>query len=461
MTEIIGVRFKNAGKIYYFDPDGITVEKGGEVIVETARGVEFGVVEMENKSVNDNEVVQPLKKVLRAATEEDRAQNTANRTREKDAIGICEEKIAKHKLDMKLIDVELTFDQNKIIFYFTADGRVDFRELVKELAGVFRMRIELRQIGVRDEAKLMNGIGICGRTLCCATFLDEFHPVSIKMAKEQNLSLNPTKISGICGRLMCCLKYEEDTYEYLNRNLPNQGQTVRTPDGPGEVLSVSVLRQLVRVAVRKKPQDAPAIGSYSIAEINEAAQRHEQRLQSGEPEEETLTADAPAEPRERRPRSHDRSDRNDRGDRGDRNDRGDKSERGDKSDRNGRNRTGERTERRDHSDKPERREHNDRPERRERSERREHGNTDRPERREHGNADKPERRDRPERTDRPKGDRPHNDRPRPERKPEPRPEAAAQVDMPQEDGAGAPSEAPRRRSRHRTFRGNGRKPSGN
>ena len=268
MIEIIGVRFKSAGKIYYFDPDGNQVEKGGEVIVETARGVEYGYVELGNKTVTENEVLQPLKKVLRIATEDDRKQEAANREREKEALDICLEKIIKHKLDMKLIDVELTFDLNKIIFYFTADGRVDFRELVKELAGIFRMRIELRQIGVRDEAKLMNGIGICGRTLCCATFLDEFHPVSIKMAKEQNLSLNPTKISGICGRLMCCLKYEEDTYEYLNKNLPREGSTVQTPDGLGEVLSVSVLRQLVRVAVRKKPQDAPSISMYSLEELN-------------------------------------------------------------------------------------------------------------------------------------------------------------------------------------------------
>jgi len=436
MTEIIGVRFKNAGKIYYFDPDGITVEKGGEVIVETARGIEFGVVEMANKSVSDNEVVQPLKKVLRAATEEDIAQSTANREREKEAIVICEEKIIKHKLDMKLIDVELTFDQNKIIFYFTADGRVDFRELVKELAGVFRMRIELRQIGVRDEAKLMNGIGICGRTLCCATFLDEFHPVSIKMAKEQNLSLNPTKISGICGRLMCCLKYEEDTYEYLNRNLPNQGQTVRTPDGMGEVLSVSVLRQLVRVAVRKKPQDAPVIGSYSVEELNEAAMRHEKRLQSGEPEEAEVFTEAP-EPRERPARPE----------RGNRNRSGDKPERAERT----------------HGDKPERRERAERPQNDD-NERRDGGG--KPERRDRGerphrnNGDKPERRERGERphNDKPRGDRPHNDRPRPERKPEPRPEAApAQTDTPQGDSADVAAEAKRRRSRHRTWRGNGKK----
>jgi len=340
MMEIIGVRFKSAGKIYYFDPDGNQMEKGGEVIVETARGVEYGFVEIGNKTVNETEVVQPLKKVLRMATEEDRAQEAANRAREKEAVEICAEKIIKHKLDMKLIDVELTFDQNKIIFYFTADGRVDFRELVKELAGVFRMRIELRQIGVRDEAKLMNGIGSCGRTLCCATFLDEFHPVSIKMAKEQNLSLNPTKISGICGRLMCCLKYEEETYEYLNRNLPNEGETVQTPDGPGEVLTVSVLRQLVRVAVRKKPQDAPVVSMYSIDELNAPSKKRGAEEEEAFPQ--VTYADGETEKpfsaqSVNRPRNDRRSDRSrSNGSRGDRPERGsEQNERNtERSDRN-------------------------------------------------------------------------------------------------------------------------------
>jgi cell fate regulator YaaT (PSP1 superfamily) len=208
-----------------------------------------------------------LKKVLRVATEEDSKQKILNSEKEDEAFGICLEKIKCHGLDMKLIEVELTFDQNKIIFYFTSEGRVDFRELVKELASIFRIRIELRQIGVRDEAKILNGIGICGRTLCCATFLGEFQPVSIKMAKEQSLSLNPTKISGICGRLMCCLKYEEETYEHLNRNLPNMGDTVRTPDGDGDILSVNILRQIVKAAVRKRPTDVPVIGFYSLKEI--------------------------------------------------------------------------------------------------------------------------------------------------------------------------------------------------
>ena len=216
MIEIVGIRFKKAGKMYYFDPDGIKLERGSFAIVETARGIECGLVIKENTFVSEQNIVQPLKKVQRQATKEDLALEEKNKIREKEAFAICLEKIAQHQLDMKLIDAEITFDQIKLIFYFTSDGRVDFRELVKELASIFRMRIELRQIGVRDEAKMRNGIGICGRSLCCATFLGDFQPVSIKMAKEQSLSLNPTKISGICGRLMCCLKYEEDVYEELN-----------------------------------------------------------------------------------------------------------------------------------------------------------------------------------------------------------------------------------------------------
>ncbi len=267
MIEIVGVRFKKVGKIYYFDPDNMKIERGTEVIVETARGIEYGTVEIANREIEEDGVVQPLKKVIRVATEEDSIKNQENKQKEKDAFGICVEKIKKHGLGMKLIDVELTFDMNKIIFYFTADGRVDFRELVKELASVFRTRIELRQIGVRDEAKMLNGIGICGRTLCCATFLGDFTPVSIKMAKDQNLSLNPTKISGICGRLMCCLKYEQDTYEELNKNLPREGDIIRTSSGDGEVLSVNVLRQTVRAAVRKNPQESPTIAVFAVDEI--------------------------------------------------------------------------------------------------------------------------------------------------------------------------------------------------
>ncbi|NTV79413.1 MAG: stage 0 sporulation family protein [Clostridiales bacterium] len=252
MTRVIGVRFRAAGKIYFFDPIKFNINKGDSVIVETARGVEFGIVVGEPKDVEDEKVIQPLKPVLRIATQKDIEQEAANKIKEKEAFNICLEKIKKHKLEMKLIDAEYTFDNNKVLFYFTADGRIDFRELVKDLAAVFKTRIELRQIGVRDETKIRGGIGICGRPLCCNKHLSEFVPVSIKMAKEQNLSLNPTKISGVCGRLMCCLKHEEETYEELNRKLPNIGDFVTTENGlKGEVSSVNVLRQLVKVIVDK------------------------------------------------------------------------------------------------------------------------------------------------------------------------------------------------------------------
>ena len=215
MAEVIGVRFKEVGKVYYFDPDGHILKKGNRVIVETVRGVECGEVAMDNREIDDEQIVKPLKKLIRIADEKDIEQFHANKAKEKDAFAICQQKIANHGLDMKLVDVEYTFDGGKVLFYFTADGRVDFRELVKDLAGVFHTRIELRQIGVRDEAKMLGGLGICGRPFCCSQFLDDFHPVSIKMAKEQGLSLNPTKISGTCGRLLCCLKYEQESYEYL------------------------------------------------------------------------------------------------------------------------------------------------------------------------------------------------------------------------------------------------------
>lgn len=250
MVKVVGVRFRNAGKIYYFGPGKLDIHAGMHVIVETARGVEMGTVMMEPKGVSEEDVIQPLKPVIRIATEADEKTVAKNREKEKDAFRICLEKIAKHKLDMKLVEAEYTFDNNKLLFYFTADGRIDFRELVKDLASVFKTRIELRQIGVRDETKILGGIGICGRPLCCHTYLSEFAPVSIKMAKEQNLSLNPTKISGVCGRLMCCLKNEQETYEYLNRKLPGVGDIVTLPDGmKGEVSGVNVLRQLVKVLV--------------------------------------------------------------------------------------------------------------------------------------------------------------------------------------------------------------------
>lgn len=250
MIKVIGVRFRVAGKIYYFDPGKLQIKRGDHVIVETARGIEYGTVVGDPREVTEDKVVQPLKAVLRVATPKDDEQEAANKKKEKDAYQICLEKIRKHELPMKLIDAEYTFDNNKVLFYFTADGRIDFRELVKDLASVFKTRIELRQIGVRDETKIVGGIGICGRALCCHTHLSEFVPVSIKMAKEQNLSLNPTKISGVCGRLMCCLNHEEETYEDLNRRLPNVGDFVTTSDDlKGEVHSVNVLRQLVKVIV--------------------------------------------------------------------------------------------------------------------------------------------------------------------------------------------------------------------
>ena len=267
MIKVIGVRFRQAGKVYFFDPLDMDIEKGQHVIVETARGIEYGSVVLGIRDVEDDKVVLPLKPVIRIATAEDDAREQANRDKEKDAYKICLEKIQKHGLEMKLIDAEYTFDNNKVLFYFTADGRIDFRELVKDLASVFRTRIELRQIGVRDETKIRGGLGICGRELCCKSYLSEFAPVSIKMAKDQNLSLNPTKISGVCGRLMCCLKNEEDTYEYLNSNLPDVGDRVTTADGlSGEVTSVNVLRQLVKVIVNVG-KDEKDIKEYKIADI--------------------------------------------------------------------------------------------------------------------------------------------------------------------------------------------------
>ena len=267
MTKVIGVRFRAAGKIYYFDPAGLAIKTGDNVIVETARGIEFGYVVLGSREVPDEKVVQPLKQVIRMATEEDRAIEAKNKEKEKEAFQICLEKIRKRGLEMKLIDAEYTFDNNKVLFYFTADGRIDFRELVKDLAAVFKTRIELRQVGVRDETKILGGIGICGRTLCCHSYLSEFIPVSIKMAKEQNLSLNPTKISGVCGRLMCCLKNEEETYQFLNSKLPGTGDFVTADDGlKGEVQSVNVLRQTVKVLVTVN-HDEKEIREYRVEQL--------------------------------------------------------------------------------------------------------------------------------------------------------------------------------------------------
>ena len=287
MTKVIGVRFRTAGKIYFFSPGKFEVKRGDQVIVETARGVEFGNVVMGPKEVKDEEITQPLKTVIRLATEDDRRVEEKNRKKEKEAFQICLEKIHKHELEMKLIDAEYTFDNNKVLFYFTADGRIDFRELVKDLASVFKTRIELRQIGVRDETKILGGIGICGRELCCHAHLSEFVPVSIKMAKEQNLSLNPTKISGVCGRLMCCLKHEEETYEELNRRLPNVGDHVTTDDGlKGEVASVNVLRQLVKVIV--DVGDEKEIQEYKVEQLRFKRKRRNNKVDVQDEELKTL-----------------------------------------------------------------------------------------------------------------------------------------------------------------------------
>ena len=278
MIKVIGVRFRTAGKVYFFDPAGMEINTGDHVIVETARGIEFGHVVLGSREVDESKVVQPLKSVIRMATAADEETERRNKEKEKEAFGICLEKIKKHNLQMKLIDAEYTFDNNKVLFYFTADGRIDFRELVKDLAAVFKTRIELRQIGVRDETKIMGGIGICGRPLCCHTYLSEFIPVSIKMAKEQNLSLNPTKISGVCGRLMCCLKNEEETYEELNSKLPGIGDYVTTDDGlKGEVHSVSVLRQLVKVVVTVG-KDEKEIREYPVKRLKFRPKRRKEKV---------------------------------------------------------------------------------------------------------------------------------------------------------------------------------------
>lgn len=278
MTKVIGVRFRTAGKIYFFAPGKFNIKRGDYVIVETARGVEYGRVVSDPRDVKDEEVIQPLKPVIRVATEQDRKTVEKNHQKEKEAFKICKEKIRKHGLEMKLIDAEYTFDNNKVLFYFTADGRIDFRELVKDLAAVFRTRIELRQIGVRDETKIKGGIGICGRPLCCSTYLTEFAAVSIKMAKEQNLSLNPTKISGVCGRLMCCLTNEEETYEVLNSQLPSVGDMVTTNDGlTGVVHSLSVLRRQVKVVVNLD-NDEKEIREYKADELKFRPRKKKQKV---------------------------------------------------------------------------------------------------------------------------------------------------------------------------------------
>ncbi len=278
MIKVIGVRFRDNGKIYYFSSGDLKVEVGNNVIVETARGVEYGKVVLGNRDIEEEKIVSTLKPVIRVATEEDEEIHNQNQKKSKEAFNICLEKIKKHGLEMKLIDCEYTFDNNKVLFYFTAEGRIDFRELVKDLAAVFKTRIELRQIGVRDETKIMGGIGICGRSLCCHTFLSEFIPVSIKMAKEQNLSLNPTKISGVCGRLMCCLKNEQDTYEYLNSKLPEVGSEVKLPGGgKGVVQDVNVLRQRVKVVVTDDKGEKE-LAEYNISDLNFRPRRKKEKV---------------------------------------------------------------------------------------------------------------------------------------------------------------------------------------
>ncbi|MBO5353256.1 MAG: stage 0 sporulation family protein [Lachnospiraceae bacterium] len=284
MVKVIGVRFRKAGKVYYFDPLDFDIRQGSNVIVETARGVEYGFVVLAPKEVEDDKVIQPLKPVIRPASPEDDEIERKNKEKEKEAFKICLEKIKKHELEMKLIDCEYTFDNNKVLFYFTADGRIDFRELVKDLASVFKTRIELRQIGVRDETKILGGVGVCGRALCCHSYLTDFVPVSIKMAKEQNLSLNPSKISGVCGRLMCCLKNEEEAYEELNSKLPNVGDYVTTKDGfKGEVQSVSVLKQLVKVVITKE-NDEKEVKEYHTSELSFKPRRRKERATTDDAE---------------------------------------------------------------------------------------------------------------------------------------------------------------------------------
>ena len=301
MIKIVGIRFRNAGKIYYFDPKDLEMQAGDHAIVETARGIEYGTVLIAPREVEDDTVVQPLKPVIRVATEEDDKTVQRNKEREKSAYKTCQEKIAKHGLEMKLVQAEYTFDSNKLLFYFTADGRIDFRELVKDLAGVFRTRIELRQIGVRDETKMLGGIGICGRELCCCSYLSDFVPVSIKMAKEQNLSLNPTKISGVCGRLMCCLKNEQETYEYLNSRLPGIGDAVTAVDGAvGEVQSVNVLRQKVKVLV--EVDDEKELREYDVEELKFHPRKKNTKVSSKELKELSALEDDHTESVDRKPR---------------------------------------------------------------------------------------------------------------------------------------------------------------
>ena len=386
MVRVVGVRFRTAGKIYFFDPLDFSIKRGENVIVETARGIEFGTVVSDIREVDEANVVQPLKPILRIANQRDKDQEAGNKEKEREAFKICLEKIRKHGLEMKLIDAEYTFDNNKVLFYFTADGRIDFRELVKDLAAVFKTRIELRQIGVRDETKIMGGIGICGRPLCCHSYLSDFIAVSIKMAKEQNLSLNPTKISGVCGRLMCCLKNEEDTYEELNRRLPNVGDTVVMLDGmKGEVHSVNVLRQKVKVLIESG--DDKEIKEFDVGQLKFHKHHGKKGQQNVSPEElkeleklekeeeEEIEAAGAAEKEagtmvekgQRHGKNGEgrkaRQDRGDRQDKGDRQERGERQDKGDRQERGERQDKGDRQDRGERQGKGERQDRNDRQDR--------------------------------------------------------------------------------------------------
>ena len=369
MIKVVGIRFQRAGKIYYFDPLDYDLETAMHVIVETARGVEMGTVLIPPKEVEDDKVIQPLKPVIRVATDEDEKVMERNKEKEAEAYVICKEKIAKHGLEMKLVAAEYTFDNNKLLFYFTADGRIDFRELVKDLASVFRTRIELRQIGVRDETKMLGGIGICGRELCCKSYLTDFVPVSIKMAKEQNLSLNPTKISGVCGRLMCCLKNEQDPYEYLNSRLPSVGDYVTTPGGmKGEVQSINVLRQLVKVIVDNGEEKE--LIEYPVDDLQFTPKRRkdvkvtEEELKELEGLEDSGTETAEEEKPERPARNnYQQRDNQNRGNRYNQNNRGDRynqNNRGEREDRrqNNRDRRNDSERSNDHGNQGERSEQN-------------------------------------------------------------------------------------------------------
>ena len=371
MIKVVGIRFQRAGKIYYFDPCEFELETGMHAVVETARGVELGTVLIPPKEVEDEKVIQPLKPVLRIATDEDEKNIERNKEKEKEAFDICKEKILKHELDMKLVNAEYTFDNSKLLFYFTADGRIDFRELVKDLAAVFRTRIELRQIGVRDETKILGGIGICGRPLCCNSYLSDFVPVSIKMAKEQSLSLNPTKISGVCGRLMCCLKNEQDTYEYLNSRLPAVGDSVMTKEGvKGEVQSVSVLRQLVKVVIDNG--DEKELREYNVEDLSFRSKRRKdvklteeelKELQALEDKDSIETEDTSKENRGRENRKHrdnrgNRDNRNNREERDNRNNREERDNHNNREERDNRNNREERENRDNRNERLERESHN-------------------------------------------------------------------------------------------------------